>query len=92
MTAPVTSRAPSQHLHRPQLIVLALLLLTGVLNFVDRSALSIANPAIREEMGLSLGMMGILLSAFSWSYAIAQLPVGGLVDRYRPRLTLTIGA
>jgi MFS family permease len=35
--------------------------------------------------------MGLLLSAFSWSYALAQLPVGGLIDRYRPRTVLAVG-
>jgi MFS family permease len=35
--------------------------------------------------------MGLLLSAFLWAYAIAQLPVGGLIDRYGPRRLLTLG-
>lgn len=74
-----------------QAVSLGLLVLTGVLNYMDRSALSVTNGAIRSDMGLSLGQMGLLLSAFSWSYAIAQLPIGGLVDRYRPRVLLALG-
>ncbi|ESQ78905.1 MFS transporter [Asticcacaulis sp. YBE204] len=74
-----------------QRLSLVLLVITGALNYLDRSALSVTNAAIREEMGLSPIEMGLLLSAFSWSYAIAQLPVGGLIDRYRPRLFLTLG-
>lgn len=35
--------------------------------------------------------MGLLLSAFLWAYAIAQLPVGGLIDRYGPRKLLGLG-
>ena len=35
--------------------------------------------------------MGLLLSAFAWSYALAQLPVGGLVDRAGPRVLLGLG-
>jgi MFS family permease len=35
--------------------------------------------------------MGLLLSAFLWAYALAQLPVGGLIDRYGPRKLLAIG-
>lgn len=70
---------------------LLLLVVTGTLNYMDRSALSVTNSAIRENLGLDLGQMGILLSAFSWSYAIAQLPIGGLIDRYKPRLVLTVG-
>jgi MFS family permease len=72
-------------------ISLALLLLTGTLNYMDRSALSVTNTAIRGDLHLSLGEMGLLLSAFSWSYALAQLPVGGLIDRYRPRAVLAWG-
>ncbi|WP_443751325.1 MFS transporter [Asticcacaulis solisilvae] len=74
-----------------QRLSLLLLVVTGVLNYLDRSALSVTNAAIRQDMGLSLGHMGLLLSAFSWSYALAQLPIGGLIDRYRPRLMLTFG-
>ncbi len=42
-------------------------------------------------MSLSLGEMGLLLSAFSWSYALAQLPVGAMVDRLGPRRLLGLG-
>jgi MFS family permease len=35
--------------------------------------------------------MGLLLSAFLWAYAIAQLPVGGLIDRFGPRRLLGLG-
>ncbi len=74
-----------------QAVSLGLLLLTGTLNYMDRSALSVTNTAIRGDLHLSLGEMGLLLSAFSWSYALAQLPIGGLIDRYRPRSVLAAG-
>ena len=74
-----------------QAVSLLLLVVAGTLNYMDRSALSVTNSAIRGELHLSLSQMGLLLSAFSWSYAIAQLPIGGLIDRYRPRLVLSVG-
>jgi len=74
-----------------QTVSLALLLVTGTLNYMDRSALSVTNSAILKDLHLDLGKMGLLLSAFSWSYALAQLPVGGLIDRYRPRKVLAWG-
>jgi MFS family permease len=89
--AELKSPERTRRLRSVQALSLALLMLTGVLNYLDRSALSVTNGAIRAEMGLSLGQMGLLLSAFSWSYALAQLPVGGLIDRYKPRTVLTIG-
>jgi MFS family permease len=62
-------------------IAVALLVLAGCVNFIDRSAVSIALPAIRSDLHLSAGEAGLLLSAFAWSYAVAQLPAGSLVDR-----------
>ncbi len=73
---------------RHQIGTVALLLFIGVINFLDRSALSVANPLIRQEMGLSIAEMGLLLSAFAWAYAFCQLPGGALVDQVGPRRLL----
>jgi MFS family permease len=70
---------------------LALLSAAALLNYFDRSALSIANPLIRADLHISVSQMGLLLSAFLWVYAFAQLPMGALLDRIRPRRTLGIG-
>lgn len=72
-------------------LALALLVVAGVVNFFDRSALSIANPLIRRDLHLSIGEMGLLLSAFAWSYGAAQIPAGLLVDRFGPRRVIGIG-
>lgn len=74
-----------------QTITLVLLFLAGIVNFLDRSSLSVAGEAIRGEMGLSATEFGFLLSAFSLSYGLAQLPSGILLDRYGPRLVLGAG-
>ena len=58
---------------------------------MDRSAVSVANPLIRHDLGLSVGEMGLLLSAFAWSYGLAQLPAGILVDRLGARRMLGAG-
>jgi sugar phosphate permease len=70
---------------------LAMLVVAGAINYVDRATLAVANPRIRDELGLSISDMGYLLSAFLWAYAFAQLPTGAMVDRLGPRLLLTIG-
>ena len=67
------------------------LLVGGALNYVDRATLSVANKLIQEDLGIPVGKMGLLLSAFLWAYALAQLPVGGLIDRYGPRKMLGLG-
>src|SRR5665213_3581683 len=63
----------------------ALLVAAAVLNYFDRSALAIANPLIRADLHLSVAQMGLLLSAFLWAYAFAQLPIGALLDRIGPK-------
>lgn len=84
-------RQPPQRIRRFQTISLVLLVVCGTINYLDRGALSVANPAIRADLGVSIGEMGLLLSAFAWSCALVQLPVGGLVDRAGPRVLLGIG-
>ena len=74
-----------------QKTALAMLVLAGCVNYIDRATLAVANPLIRHDMGLSIADMGYLLSAFLWSYAFAQLPTGAMVDRLGPRLLLTLG-
>src|SRR6201991_3416307 len=74
-----------------QRVALALLVVAGVVNYIDRATLAVANPLIREELGLSIADMGYLLSAFLWAYAFAQLPTGAMVDRLGPRILLTVG-
>jgi MFS family permease len=70
---------------------LGLLVLSGVINYVDRATLAVANIYIQHDLGISVGGMGVLLSAFLWTYAFSQLPAGGLIDRFGPRLMLGAG-
>lgn len=69
-------------------LALGLLLLAGVVNYVDRVTLSLASPQIAAELGLRPGQVGLLLSAFLWTYAAAQVPAGVLADRTPPRRLL----
>src|ERR1700728_3753492 len=74
-----------------QRAALAMLVVAGVVNYVDRATLAVANPLIRDDLHLSIADMGYLLSAFLWAYAFAQLPTGAMVDKLGPRLLLTCG-
>ena len=82
--------APAR-VRRVQRTALTLLVLAGTLNYIDRWTLSMANPLVRHDLGLNVAQMGVLLSAFLWAYAFAQLPGGALVDRIGPRRLLGIG-
>lgn len=78
----------SPRARKMRIIALTLLMVAGTVNYLDRSALSIGNSAIRTDLGLSDGQMGLLLSVFAIAYGVAQLPVGILIDRYGPRRVL----
>src|SRR5215472_3184633 len=67
---------------------LAALLFAGMfLCYAQRGALSLAAPFLMHERQLSALTMGMLLSAFFWSYALMQVPAGWLVDRMGVRRT-----
>ena len=71
--------------------VLFLLGLSVFINYIDRANLSVAAPLLKDELGLSASQLGILLSAFFWTYACMQLLAGWLVDRFEVKWILAIG-
>jgi MFS family permease len=85
MPSPATPQAAL-----PMRIVL-LLSAAVFLNYFDRGALSIAAPLVQEELQLSPTQMGILFSAFFWSYAPLQPLAGWLAQRFDVRRVLGCG-
>ena len=71
--------------------VLILLSLSYLINYIDRSNLSIAAPLIKDELRISASQLGVLLSAFFWTYACLQIPAGWLADRFDVKWVLAIG-
>jgi MFS family permease len=69
----------------------ALLFCAGVVDFLDRGSLGIANGPIRAELHFSGMQIGALLSLFSLAYGLAQVPVGSLLDRFGGRVLLGAG-
>ena len=70
--------------------VVFLAFLTSVLLYLDRFVLSYVERLIKVDLGLSEDQIKWGLSAFFWSYALAQVPSGLLTDRYGPRKMLTL--
>ena len=62
--------------------VLFLLALSVLINYIDRSNLSIAAELIKHEIHISDFQLATPLSAFFWTYALMQIPAGWLVDRF----------
>jgi MFS transporter, ACS family, hexuronate transporter len=71
-------------------VVLVMLFLAGVVNYLDRSALSIAAPFITEDLHLSPTQLGIVFSSFSVGYAVFNFVGGVASDRYGAKLTLFV--
>jgi MFS family permease len=63
-------------------LVLTLLVFSIAINYLDRGALSVSAPLIAKDLNLSPSQLGLLFSAFFWSYAGFQLVAGWMVDRF----------
>jgi ACS family D-galactonate transporter-like MFS transporter len=66
--------------------ILGLIFICVVINYMDRSNISIAATALSKDLQLSSVQLGILFSAFGWTYAALQIPGGILVDRFSSRI------
>lgn len=71
-------------------IILIFLFLAGVINYLDRSALSVAAPFIQEDLKLTPGQMGIIFSSFSIGYAIFNFVGGVASDKFGAKITLFV--
>ncbi len=79
-----------QRIRRIQTVTPVLLFMAGIVNFLDRSSLSVAGEAIRSELGLSATEFGFAFCIFSVLW-FSQLPSGILLDRFGPRIVLGAG-
>src|SRR4051812_40062040 len=58
-----------------------------MINYLDRALLGVALPGLQREFAMQATLAGLLLSAFSWTYFLAQLPAGVLLDRLGVKVT-----
>lgn len=70
--------------------ILCLISLMYLICYMDRSNISIAQPEIAKQFGLSKTAMGLVLASFTWAYAMGQVPAGWLGDRFGPKKVLTV--
>ena len=71
-------------------LILFLISLMYLICYMDRSNISVAQPEIAKAFGLSKTAMAFVLAAFTWSYALGQIPAGWLGDRFGPKKVLTV--
>jgi ACS family D-galactonate transporter-like MFS transporter len=72
---------------RVRLLMLALITAATLINYLDRTVISVAAPLLSKDLRLSPAVMGLVFAAFSWTYAVSQIPGGILLDRIGVRLT-----
>ncbi len=65
--------------------IVGLLFAASLINYLDRATISFALPLISKDLGLGPETKGMLLSAFFWSYALMQVPIGWCADRFNLR-------
>jgi MFS transporter, ACS family, D-galactonate transporter len=65
--------------------IVGLLFVASVINYLDRFTISVSLPLISHDLRLGPADKGLLLSAFFWSYALMQVPIGWCVDRFNLR-------
>jgi ACS family D-galactonate transporter-like MFS transporter len=86
----MTLKVASESRTRTRLGVLALISFATMLNYVDRAIMGVAAPAITEELAISPAVMGLIFSAFSWTYALSQIPGGIVLDKLGTRITYAL--
>ncbi len=72
--------------------IIGVLLGAGVLiNYIDRINLSVAAPQLQKDFSLSPEELGLLFSAFFWSYSLLQVPGGMVLDRFGVKRVRPLG-
>ena len=62
--------------------ILAMVFVASTLNYASRATLSIAGPAVQKQLGFSALQLGYVFSGFGYTYVLAQIPSGWLLDRF----------
>jgi MFS family permease len=63
-------------------VFITLIATATFINYLDRGSLAVALPFNSRDLHLDHVQQGLALSSFFWTYAVMQIPLGWLVDRY----------
>jgi ACS family D-galactonate transporter-like MFS transporter len=81
---PYDSRLPT----RTRYVVITAICMAAVVAYMGRNCLGVASESVQADLGIGIGQMAWVMSAFFWAYALAQVPAGWLAHRFGTRLTL----
>ena len=78
----VSAVSMTQKATKYRYVILAFIFILTVVNYADRSILSLTGTSIAADFNISPKDLGIVFSAFGWAYAIGQIPGGWLLDKF----------
>ncbi len=78
----VAPTSAEQKTTRVRYIILAMIFIVSTLNYASRATLSMAGSSAQKELGFDARQLGYLFSAFGYTYVVAQIPAGWLLDRF----------
>ena len=81
----VTEQRPT----RARFTVIAAICLAATVAYMGRNCLGVASKNVRADLGIDVGEMGWVMSAFFWAYALAQVPAGWLAHHIGSRIALS---
>lgn len=70
-------------------MILAVICFMYLITYMDRTNISVVAPSIMKDYGFSKITMGVIFSAFTWAYALGQVPGGLMGDRFGPHKVLS---
>jgi len=73
-------------------VIATLLFFAGMLNYLDRAALSVVAPIIKKDLHINDAQMGLLFSSFFIGYCVFCFVGGWAADKYGPRKVFMLAA
>ena len=86
---PATLSSSSASPTRARYAVLGFALVITAISYLDRVCISMTAPFMQKDLGLTDAQVGYMFSAFTFAYAVFEIPAGWLADRFGPRLMMT---
>ncbi|TKI02478.1 MFS transporter, partial [Martelella alba] len=88
---PLAASTASVRAGHMRFLVLGLVFINIIINYIDRTNLSVAATQMAADLKFTPLQMGLIFSAFGWIYAALQIPGGFLIDRLGSRIIYSVG-
>ena len=86
--AALDATIPAKPASNYRYMAIFLIAMAITVNYIDRVNIAVATPTLMTVLGLSASQMGVLMSAFFWSYTLMMIPVGALLNKFGPKMLM----